>query len=487
MIEARDGRDESDSESDRNPDDEWMKRRDTLTQLPNTIPDGIRPLFGDFVDREGVKASARLMIKHENEVIGILFVNFDKPITFDEALKRNLQTLRDDVGEEIKGGAAFSAEDVLAQQAVSLLRPMQEWVADIYRTPKSEVSSLNTILADMMSGLGMDAQRGFGTIHLYRPENNDLVLKAHCGLPLAKTRKFQSVIKGEGIISWVALRRCSMFIENIQKSKFSEVYISLREGMTSALAVPMMERDELVGVLNFESEKPNQFQEQDARVLWYAARAAAVAIRLRHEATIAARRAQISAELLKWQGLMIAGNVAERKAFNAFARIACDALEAAEADIWKFDSSRPGPFSLLGATYPPQDQVAPREKGLSDYVCRSQTEIWITNSQGSNQLNAEYWNKQGLRWDTTPPRIGAPESANPHVTTSECAFELGIPLIHEGECLGVAWLKFTSEDRSHPSVEETSLAEEFAQGVGCILKFWPARSSVAESGLNSKA
>ena len=457
---------------------ESTERRDTLIKLPNTIKPEQRVLFSDFVGREKVISSARLKIEDGGIVKALLFVNFSQRTDFTDNLKKQLFDLRDALEREVSADKAkILDEDVpILKEAVSLLRPMQDWVAQIGRQQQPLVKYLESVLDDVLSALQIETDKGYGTIHLYRSESDDLVLMAHRGAPIdedKKDKRIQSVIRGEGIISWVALRQRALVIEDLHSSLFQPIHIPLRKGIVSALAVPMMVGDLLAGVLNLETEERGKFTAQHARALWYAAGSAGVAARLHHEAKTIANRADMSAELLRWFCMSLTGRMSRERTLNEFAEIARQALDANVCDMWGINPRQPVSFARLGATYPLKEMVLPRPKGMSEYVCRNQCAILITNNPESNSIETSFWNDQLRTWDRTPPRTGAPESGNPKVPSEDYAFEFGLPIVHETECLGVVWLKFKSKERLRPTLEEMMLAQQFAQGVGSVLNSLP--------------
>jgi GAF domain-containing protein/transcriptional regulator with XRE-family HTH domain len=453
-------------------------RRDLHIKLPGTIPADHRHLFSDFVEREGVRASARLLIYDGASIEAVLFVNFSEPTGFSADLWKKLEALRDTLAGEVPAITRMLRIDdaPTLQQTIGLLRPIQEWIAKIGSQAQTLTQYLESVLADVMVVLKMDGREGFGTIHLYRPDRSDLALAAHRGaIDKIDLAKVQSVVRGEGIISWVALRQRAIVISDLKTSDFRAIHRSLRDrdDIRSALAVPMMVGGVLMGVLNLESEVPNRFESRHVRALWYAAGSAGVAARLYREVATSRKLATMQAELLQWFCLAVATREWQEKALTALAQTACGSLDAQQCDLWTFDPTQTPAFRPLGASQSFKIDRGPREKGWSEYVCRSRCAVWVSDIRTSGSLDVSFWNTQTKAWERTAPRPGTPDSANPQALKLEFLSELGIPIVHEQECVGVAWLKFNTFDHSRPGPAEMLLAEGFAESAGRVLKSLP--------------
>src|SRR6266404_7471755 len=72
-----------------------QRGRNRRKSVPGTIPSGVRRLFRDFAEREGVVAYARRMHAPKGDVEAVLFVNFAEKQNFDEneSLKGRLYRL----------------------------------------------------------------------------------------------------------------------------------------------------------------------------------------------------------------------------------------------------------------------------------------------------------------------------------------------------------------------------------------------------------
>jgi sigma-B regulation protein RsbU (phosphoserine phosphatase) len=80
---------------------------------------------------------------------------------------------------------------------------------------------------------------------------------------------------GEGLVGSAASRRESILVPDVTRDPR---YIDLIEGVRSELAIPLLSRNRLVGVLDIESPQPNYFQPYHQKVLTLLASQLAIAI-----------------------------------------------------------------------------------------------------------------------------------------------------------------------------------------------------------------
>lgn len=81
---------------------------------------------------------------------------------------------------------------------------------------------------------------------------------------------------GQGITGWVAQNGKSLRIDDVKKDVR---YRQVREAICSEMCVPLMVGDQVIGVINIETIKPNAFTEADQRVLETVAAQIAAGIR----------------------------------------------------------------------------------------------------------------------------------------------------------------------------------------------------------------
>jgi serine phosphatase RsbU (regulator of sigma subunit)/putative methionine-R-sulfoxide reductase with GAF domain len=437
------------------------------------------PLFGDFVAREGVASCARFRHVVGDRVDAVLFINFNEPADFDAPLKERLRAL----WRRLVGQVAEIIDEVARVQRfpgaklVRILKPTQQLAGFDTHDPGLLLETVfGAILDAAFEALAVAPGEGLGTIHLFDAEARTLRLAAHRGHVDAPF-PVQSVDQVEGILSWVALKRRSIVIDDLERSNYRALHIPVREDIRSELAVPMMAGGDLLGVLNLESTRPAWFSAEDARAIAYAANQAAIACRLHRQVRENRELADRTERLLYvchrattgLGGAELSGTGGEAGVLDELATVGRDFLRAARCDIWQYDRRRRR-FTDAGASYTEFRQGAgPRPDGLSHYVLRTRVPVWVADIQDRGSYGLHFWDAEGQRWDTSPPADGAPALLNDRLIAMRVCCTLGLPVEVGDRCNGVAWLKYDSPRAPVPSPGTMRLARGFAAEAGLVL------------------
>jgi sigma-B regulation protein RsbU (phosphoserine phosphatase) len=129
-------------------------------------------------------------------------------------------------------------------------------------------------------------------ILLLNDRTNDLRMRFQVGhTPETERRRFRI---GEGIIGEAASRKEPVLINDVRTSKN---YVSANEAVRSELAVPLIVKGRVIGVIDIESEEVGYFQEEHLRLLELTASRVAVAIENARLYTRVSRQAQTLAVL----------------------------------------------------------------------------------------------------------------------------------------------------------------------------------------------
>lgn len=102
----------------------------------------------------------------------------------------------------------------------------------------------------------------------------------------------QRVKIGHGIVGQVALKRKSIRIDDVTHGPNTEFYINANPAVRSELAVPLIVKNKVIGVLDFESEIPAYFTAEHQRLLELVASRMAVAVENARLYTRVSRQAQ---------------------------------------------------------------------------------------------------------------------------------------------------------------------------------------------------
>lgn len=252
---------------------------DLVAALLRSRPD---PLYGDFIARERIVSRGRL--RHTDPMSGrtdaLLTVNFRRPFFRDEwdrlilRIGRAFGQMVDDYAAEIRR--------LLQKKSKSLYPPffgMLDLVDPLSRPTETRDAKglMRSLLEQAIPPLDKPGRRWCGTVHRLTPDGRGLELIASAGDFPTPPRTILDLAAGEGVISWVALRRQAVRIREMADSPFRSLLVEYLSGIRSMLAVPILFRDKLWGTLSLEATDPNVFRRQEVGYLTRVASLAAMA------------------------------------------------------------------------------------------------------------------------------------------------------------------------------------------------------------------
>lgn len=112
-------------------------------------------------------------------------------------------------------------------------------------------------------------------VFLVSPSGNELFCRAHYGYDEDVARRRRIHIPDEGVTGWVAGNRAPLYVPDVRKEPR---YLEGHPAVKSELALPLVVRDEIVGVLDIESDKLDYFTDDMIGLLALFAGQAAVAL-----------------------------------------------------------------------------------------------------------------------------------------------------------------------------------------------------------------
>ena len=225
------------------------------------------PLFGDFVHREGILSRGWFAQPdaESGQESALLTVSYRRPIAAEQ-WRQSAPELQ----------AAFTD---LLQQAAPIRRRFQEAgyglaeafvdmldvidpVRELDKDGGNSETRLRRILERAFVPLDSDSRRWCGTIHLLGDDGRTLELAASVGDFQRPATTSHRIDKGEGVISWVALRQQAVHIRDLRDSPFRPLHIEYLKDVRSQLVVPLLAQKRLLGTLSLETTEPDAFHTQ---------------------------------------------------------------------------------------------------------------------------------------------------------------------------------------------------------------------------------
>lgn len=210
------------------------------THLPN-------PMLPD------TRAEAAIPLKIGDRILGVLDVQSTIPYSFSPSDINTFQTLADQLAIAVNNTELFAE----TQEHLSQHRLLHH-----ITTSAASGTTLEEALSSAVKGLQVTLGGDRVAILLSDDERKNLVIKAGVGYSEDATNL--TIPFGSGITGWVAAHRKPLRINDISQDTR---YIQVSSNTRSELALPLIFRNEILGVLNVESEQVGAYNENDEEML----------------------------------------------------------------------------------------------------------------------------------------------------------------------------------------------------------------------------
>lgn len=201
------------------------------------------------------RAEAALPLKVGERVLGVIDVQSTAPFAFSEQDIKILQILADQLAVAIVNSELFAE----AQERLSQHRLLHH-VTTAAASSTTIEDALNSAVQGLQVTLGGDQI----SILLANKEQTQLEVKSAIGYPSDNAITRLSVPFGVGLTGWVAAHRQPARVGDVLKDSR---YIKVNDRVRSELAIPLIYRSEVLGVLNVESLRVNAYSENDEEML----------------------------------------------------------------------------------------------------------------------------------------------------------------------------------------------------------------------------
>jgi GAF domain-containing protein/HAMP domain-containing protein len=218
--------------------------------VDNTATDATyyaNPLFPE------TRSEAAFPLMVGERILGEIDVQSTHPYAFTEDKLRSLQILADQMAIAVVNTELFSE----TQEHLSQHRLLHH-----ITTTAASGTTLEEALESAVNGLQVTLGGDRVTILLTNREKNTLQVKASTGYAEDITKV--EIPIGSGVTGWAAAHKRPLRIKNVSEEPR---YILVSSNTRSELAIPLVYRNELLGVLNVESELVDAYTENDEEML----------------------------------------------------------------------------------------------------------------------------------------------------------------------------------------------------------------------------
>ena len=199
-----------------------------------------------------IQAEAGIPMKIGTRIVGALNIKSTQPYSFSHDVIEVLQIIADQLAVAVSNAALFEEiQETLSKQHI------------VHSVTTNAVSA--TKLNDVLSSTVDELQKSLGekvAILLIEADSNYMRLTSSTGYE--EDILGLEIEVGKGITGWVAANREPLLVNDVLND---ERYIPGSDQVRSEVAVPLIFRGDLLGVLNLESNNENAFSVSDLDVL----------------------------------------------------------------------------------------------------------------------------------------------------------------------------------------------------------------------------
>jgi GAF domain-containing protein len=199
------------------------------------------------------RSEAAIPLKVGERIVGVLDVQSNQLFAFNEDNLRTLQILVDQLAIAVVNSELFAeTQEHLAQHR--LLHHIT--------TTAASGTTLDEALQSAVNGLQVTL--GGDRVAILLADREKRMLEVRAAVGYANNVYSIRIPIGSGITGWVAARRKTLRINNVLQDTR---YIEASPNTRSEMAIPLLYRSELLGVLNVESELLSAYAENDEELL----------------------------------------------------------------------------------------------------------------------------------------------------------------------------------------------------------------------------
>lgn len=199
------------------------------------------------------RSEAAIPLKVGERIVGVLDVQSNQLYAFAEDNLRTLQILADQLAIAVVNTELFAeTQEHLAQHR--LLHHIT--------TTAASGTTLDEALQSAVNGLQVTL--GGDRVAILLADRDKQMLEVKAAVGYASNVYSIRIPVGKGITGWVAAHRKTLRVNNVLQDTR---YIEASQNTRSEMAIPLLYRSELLGVLNVESEQLSAYAENDEEML----------------------------------------------------------------------------------------------------------------------------------------------------------------------------------------------------------------------------
>ncbi len=234
----------------------------------NDISERSEYLENEFLRQRGARSRIYLPLVVRDRVIGALTFGSNQPGAYSERNLEILTPLADQMAIAVENARLYTAQQRRAAR-LKVISDAGQQIASIL-DQQELLHQVVTLLAERFGYY-------YASILLVDPEADEIVLKANSGQIYVALESYRFKIGQDGITGWVAESARPLLVNDVTR-EFRYSFVEVLKDTRSELAVPILVKGQVIGVLDVQSTELNAFDKEDLFTLQALAEQTAVAL-----------------------------------------------------------------------------------------------------------------------------------------------------------------------------------------------------------------
>jgi signal transduction protein with GAF and PtsI domain len=247
----------------------WVARENKPVAISRNASDDPRFKFFHNLPEDRYQAFLSVPVINKGMVIGVINIQHKKPHEYSESTISLIKTIADQIGSAIENARLYDEMKKKALQIEALSALSKNIASNLYL--KEILQLIVAMTAELM-------QSKICSIMLLSPDRKELIIEATQSLSQEYVSKpnisVNNSISGRAILQ----KRPVSVLDVTREPDFLYPEMARKEGLCSLLSVPMMVKEDVIGIINCYTEKPHEFSEEETAIVQAVANQAAIAI-----------------------------------------------------------------------------------------------------------------------------------------------------------------------------------------------------------------
>ncbi|MCK5580757.1 MAG: GAF domain-containing protein [Candidatus Omnitrophica bacterium] len=301
----------------------WVAKENKPVVIKKNAYEDSRFRGFDVLPEDRYEAFLSVPIIYKGKAIGVVNVQHKQPHEYTSSFATFIKTVAKQVGGVIEHALLFEEIKKKAVQFDSLVKVSQSITSQDYL---DEILNLIVVVTAKM----LDSKI-CSIMLLDQQKKDELVITATQSLSESYKKKPNVKVKAS-ILGKVVRFRKPIVVEDVRNEQdYFYRDLAVQEGLASMVAVPMMVKNQVIGVINVYTQEPYDFSDEEINVLQMVANQAAIAVENTHlvEEALKSKEALETRKLVeRAKGiLMQMNNLSEQAAYRMIHKKSMDACK----------------------------------------------------------------------------------------------------------------------------------------------------------------